>query len=289
MTLNAGSAWRCAWPLLLLTGLALVLPFGWRAVSVLGACLGRGDGCALGELTADSYYLDAAWNTWWLSSASALIGLVIGTGAAIALLRLPRLERPVTLLASLGSNFSGVPLSVALLLLFGAQGVVTGSLQALGLSPWVDLQGLGGLLLAYVCFQAPLAALLLVAPVRMLDATLADAAATLGASPAMYWRRVGLPLLLPSLVEVFGLLFANAAAAFATPFALSGTAAHVLAVRIAALVSGDIFAQPELSALLALLLFAMLAVVIGLTRGIAAHLRRKPGDPSRPALPGGSA
>ncbi|WP_158238662.1 ABC transporter permease [Roseateles chitinivorans] len=274
MALNARTAWRSALPLLLLTGVALLLPFGWRAVSVLGACMGRGDGCALGELTADGYYyLEAAWNTGWLSTASALIGLAIGTGAAIALLRLPRLERPVTLLASLGANFSGVPLSVALLLLFGAQGVVTASLQALGLSPWIDLQGLGGLLLAYVCFQAPLATLLLVAPVRMLDATLADAAATLGASPALYWRRIGLPLLLPSLVEVFGLLFANAAAAFATPFALSGTAAHVLAVRIAALVSGDIFAQPELSALLALLLFAMLTAVIGLTRWIAARLR----------------
>jgi len=274
MALNAGSAWRCAWPLLLLTGVALVLPFGWRAATIFGDCIGHGDGCAIGELTADGYYLEAAWNTLWLSALSALIGLLIGLGAAVALLRLPRMERPVTLLASLGANFSGVPLAVALLLLFGAQGVVTVSLQSMGLPPWIDLQGLGGLLLAYVCFQAPLAALLLIAPARMLDASLQDAAATLGAGPALYWRRVGLPLLLPSLVEVFGLLFANAAAAFATPFALSGTAAHVLAVRIASLVSGDIFAQPELSALLALILFAMLAAVLGPTRWLAARLRK---------------
>ncbi|WP_431259473.1 hypothetical protein ACQ86G_04255 [Roseateles chitinivorans] len=274
MPLNASNAWRQSRPLLVLTGVALVLPFGWRAVSVLGACIGHGGDCALGELTADGYYLEAAWNTLWLSALSALIGLAIGLGAAIALRRLPRLAQPVTLLASLGANFSGVPLAVALLLLFGAQGVVSVSMQSMGLPPWVDLQGLGGLLLAYVCFQAPLAALLLMAPVTMLDASLQDAAATLGAGPLLYWRRVGLPLMLPSLVEVFGLLFANAAAAFATPFALSGTAAHVLAVRIAALVSGDIFAQPELSALLALVLFAMLATVIGLTRWFAARLRQ---------------
>lgn len=274
MTLSARTAWRLALPLLVLTSVALLLPFGWRAVAILGACVSQGDGCAVGELTADGYYLEAAWNTLWLGGLSALIGLAIGLGAAIALVRLPRLERPVTLLASLGANFSGVPLAVALLLLFGAQGVVTVAMQAAGLTPWVDLQGLGGLLLAYVCFQAPLAALLLVAPVKMLDGSLQDAAATLGAGPVLYWRRVGLPLMLPSLVETFGLLFANAAAAFATPFALNGTAAHVLAVRIAALVSGDIFAQPELSALLALILFAMLAVVIGLTRWAAARLRK---------------
>ncbi|MFX1682116.1 hypothetical protein PV762_23115 [Mitsuaria sp. CC2] len=274
MSLNARTATRLAGPLLLLTAAALLLPFGWRAIALLVDCVGQGNGCAIGELTADGYYLEAAWNTLWLSALSAAIGLIVGLGAAIALLRLPRLESSVTLLASLGANFSGVPLAVALLLLFGAQGVVTAAMQAAGLAPWVDLQGLDGLLLAYVCFQAPLATLLLIAPVKMLDGSLQDAAATLGAGPVLYWRRVGLPLMLPSLVEVFGLLFANAAAAFATPFALSGTAAHVLAVRIASLVSGDIFAQPELSALLALLLFVMLAVVIGLTRWLAARLRK---------------
>lgn len=273
MSLNARVAWRLAVPLLALTSATLLLPFGWRAMAILGECAAHGDGCAIADLTADGYYLEAAWNTLWLAALSALIGLAIGLGAAIALLRVPRLERAVTLLASLGANFSGVPLAVALLLLFGAQGVVTVTLQALGMAPWVDLQGLGGLLLAYVCFQAPLAALLLMAPVKMLDGALEDAAATLGAGPVLYWRRVGLPLMLPSLVETFGLLFANAAAAFATPFALNGTAAHVLAVRIAALVSGDIFAQPELSALLALILFAMLVVVIGLSRWGAAWLR----------------
>ncbi|RZI60942.1 MAG: hypothetical protein EOP37_09860 [Rubrivivax sp.] len=274
MSLNARTATRLAGPLLLLSAAALLLPFGWRAIALLVDCMGQGNGCAIGELTADSYYLEAAWNTLWLSALSAAIGLVIGLGAAIALLRVPRLESSVTLLASLGANFSGVPLAVALLLLFGAQGVVTAAMQAAGLAPWVDLQGLDGLLLAYVCFQAPLATLLLIAPVKMLDGSLQDAAATLGAGPVLYWRRVGLPLMLPSLVEVSGLLFANAAAAFATPFALSGTAAHVLAVRIASLVSGDIFTQPELSALLALILFVMLAVVIGLTRWLAARLRK---------------
>jgi putative spermidine/putrescine transport system permease protein len=274
MSLTARTATRLAGPLLLLTAAALLLPFVWRATALLVDCVGQGNGCAIGELTADGYYLEAAWNTLWLSALSAAIGLIVGLGAAIALLRLPRLESSVALLASLGANFSGVPLAVALLLLFGAQGIVTAAMQAAGLAPWVDLQGLDGLLLAYVCFQAPLATLLLIAPVKMLDGSLQDAAATLGAGPVLYWRRVGLPLMLPSLVEVFGLLFANAAAAFATPFALSGTAAHVLAVRIASLVSGDIFAQPELSALLALLLFVMLAVVIGLTRWLAARLRK---------------
>jgi putative spermidine/putrescine transport system permease protein len=89
----------------------------------------------------------------------------------------------------------------------------------------------------------------------------------------MFWRRVGLPLLAPSLTEVGSLLFANAAAAYATPFALSGTSANVLAVRIAALVSGDIFAQPELAALLALVMATLLGSVLMMGRWWAARQR----------------
>ncbi|WAC73585.1 ABC transporter permease subunit [Roseateles sp. SL47] len=274
MRFSRRSAWGWALPLMLLMGGALVLPFVWRTAGLLSDCITQPGGCAFADLTSDGYYLQAAWNTWWLSCTSALVGLLIGLGAAIALQQHPRGERWVSGLASLGANLSGVPLAMALLLLFGSQGAVTLAGQALGLTLGPDLQGLGGLLLAYVCFQAPLAVLLLMAPVRLMEGSLAEAAATLGASPWRFWRQVGLPLLLPSLVETFGLLFANAAAAFATPFALAGTAAHVLAVRIASLVTGDIFAQPELSAVLGLVLFLMMAVMLGASRWVAACLRR---------------
>jgi putative spermidine/putrescine transport system permease protein len=191
----------------------------------------------------------------------------------VALAEHPSWRRASNVLANLGANFAGVPLALALTLLFGAQGVLRQALAGIGVALPFDLDGNGGLLLAYLCFQVPLATLMLALPVQMLEAGLMDAAATLGASPALFWRRVGLPLLLPSLLEVGSLLFANAAAAYATPFALSGTSANVLAVRIAALVSGDIFSNPGLSSLLALLMFALLvAVIVGANR-VAKRLR----------------
>ena len=273
MNLSSRAAFSVALPLLLLAGLAVLLPFGWRSADLLRACL-QGNDCAVHELLADSYYLLALWNTVWISALSTLIALALGLAAAVALAALPRWHQPATLLASLGANFAGVPLAVAMTLLFGAQGIVSGSLSLAGLPLPFDLYRNSGLLVAYVCFQVPLALLLLMAPVQQLAGQgLLDAAVTLGAGPGLFWRRVGVPLLLPSLVEVGSLLFANAAAAYATPFALSGTATNVLAVRIAALVSGDIFAQPELSALLALLMFAMLLTVIGGGRWLARRLR----------------
>jgi putative spermidine/putrescine transport system permease protein len=272
MNLSRRASWIAAAPLLLVVLLAVVLPFAWRSAALLRDCL-RGDECAVHDLVADGYYLKAVFNTIWISASSTLIALAIGCAAAVALAAHPSWRRVSSVLANLGANFAGVPLALALTLLFGVQGVLREGLARAGIPLPFDLEGNGGLLLAYLCFQVPLATLMLALPVQMLEGGLMDAAATLGAGPARFWRRVGLPLLLPSLIEVGSLLFANAAAAYATPFALSGTSANVLAVRIAALVSGDIFSGPGLSSLLALLMFALLALVIAGANLLARRLR----------------
>lgn len=273
MRLTPTRAWFAAGPLLALMAAALLLPFAWRSFDLLRACVGGGD-CALKDLWADRFYLDAIGRTVALSAASTALGLLFGLGAALHLVARPRWEKPVAVLAGLGANFAGVPLALALTLLLGSQGVLTTLAHGQGLLQDWDLNSDTGLLLAYTAFQVPLAVVLLMAPVRLLDPALAEAAATLGARPATFWRRVGLPLLAPSLVEAASLLFANAAAAYATPFALAGTASPVLAVRIAAAVSGDIFSQPELATALSLVMAVLLLIVILGGRWWAARLRR---------------
>ena len=218
--------------------------------------------------------MDAVARTVALSAASTTLGLVLGLGAALHLVAHPRWDKPVAVLAGLGANFAGVPLALALTLLLGSQGALTTLARSTGLLQDWDLNSNTGLLLAFTAFQVPLALVLLMAPVRLLDPALLEAAATLGASPARFWRRVGLPLLAPSLVETASLLFANAAAAYATPFALAGTASPVLAVRIAAAVSGDIFSQPELATALSLVMAVLLLTAIVGGRLLAARLRR---------------
>lgn len=277
MQLTPARAWLAAAPLLALLAMALLLPLGWRSVALVQACvegMNGGPECALHELWADRFYLEAVARTVALSAASTALGVVLGLGAALHLVAHPRWEKPVAVLAGLGANFAGVPLALALTLLLGSQGVLTTLARSVGLLQGWDLASDAGLLLAFTAFQVPLALVLLMAPVRLLDPALAEAAATLGASPARFWRRVGLPLLAPSLVEAASLLFANAAAAYATPFALAGTASPVLAVRIAAAVSGDIFSQPELATALSLVMAVLLLVVIIGGRLLSARLRR---------------
>lgn len=266
----AGWAWLAAAPVLALAVLGVLGPFLWRSADAAWRCVGQ-PGC--GELLTP-YYTQALLDTLAIASLSSLLALPPALVACMALARRPALEAPTRVLAGLGANFAGVPLALAFTLMFGVQGVFT---QLAGGALPLRLDGFSGLLAAYLCFQLPLAVVLLMAPVRLLDASLAEAAATLGASPGRYLRLVALPLLAPSLVEVGLLLFANAAAAYATPFALAGSSASVLAVRLTALVSGDLFADDRLPALLALVLFALLALVLALGHLLAARLRRHTG------------
>jgi putative spermidine/putrescine transport system permease protein len=273
MSLTPARAWLVATPLLALLATALLLPFGWRSVDLLRSCLGGGE-CVLQELWVDRFYAEAILRTLLLSALSTVLGLALGLGAALHVTSRPRWEQPVAVIAGLGANFAGVPLALALTLLLGSQGVLTTLARHAGLLQNWDLASDAGLLLAFTLFQVPLAVVLLMAPVRMLDPSLAEAAATLGAPPGHYWRRVGFPLLAPSLVEAASLLFANAAAAYATPFALAGTASPVLAVRIGAAVSGDIFSQPELATALSLVMAVLLLIVIVGGRWWSGRLRR---------------
>ncbi|MFX8024240.1 hypothetical protein ABTK62_20555, partial [Acinetobacter baumannii] len=69
MSLTPTRAWLTAGPMLLLRAAALLLPFGWRSADLLRACLG-GSECALHELWADRFYIDAIARTVALSAAS---------------------------------------------------------------------------------------------------------------------------------------------------------------------------------------------------------------------------
>ncbi|HLO96826.1 MAG TPA: hypothetical protein VK195_21165, partial [Burkholderiaceae bacterium] len=228
-----------------------------------------------GSPFSDPYYLDALLETAWVSGVSTVLGLSLGTLAAIAMRGQVRWRPLMNLMGSLGSNFAGVPLASALILLLGSQGWLPGLLRPLGLEPPFDLYGRSGLMLAYLLFQLPLAMMIMAAPVAQLDRQVEEAAWTLGAGPVRYWWRVGLPVLAPSLIEAASLLFANAAAAYATPFALSGTSANVLAVRIAAAVSGDIFEDPSLPQQLSLMLLLLLLAVLGLGLWASRALRQR--------------
>ncbi len=224
-----------------------------------------------GEFTLDNYraILDSAftlqsfYNSLWLSLISSVIGLVIALLLVNSLRRVDcRLRRAVIAFINMSSNFSGVPLAFAFIIILGVNGSVTLLLRAAGLVEEFDLYSKWGLLAIYTYFQIPLAVLLLYPAFDALKDEWQEAAQLLGASMLQYVRKVALPILTPAIIGTFVILIANAMGAYASVYALTSGNYNVITIRIAALVSGDIFLEPNLAAAISVVLMLIMAAIV---------------------------
>lgn len=222
--------------------------------------------------------LSAYWISIRISLASALLGCAFGflVAWAFVLGGLPGWVRsPLLTFSGVASNFAGIPLAFAFLATFGRLGLVTLILRdwfginiyALGF----NLLSFGGLTLTYLFFQIPLAILIMTPALDGMRREWREAAATLGASGFQYWRIVALPILWPSLLGTFALLFANSFGAVATAYALTGSSLSIVPILLFAQIRGDVLQDPHLGYALA---FGMI-VVTGIANGIYIWLRTR--------------
>lgn len=205
-------------------------------------------------------------NSIGLSFATALAGTVAGAAVAqiIATSRSARVKHGLTALADVTANFGGAPLAFAFVITLGSTGVVTLLLKTIGIDlyPGFRIYSLGGLAIAYLYFQIPLAILLLIPSFQGLRKEWAEAAASLGAGTLRYWLMVALPVLRPALVSCFFLLFANAFGAYATAWTLTGSSVDLVTVRIAALIRGEVQLEPALADAIAVLSLVIMAFCV---------------------------
>jgi len=209
------------------------------------------------------------WLSIRISAVTALGGGLLGFLMAYALTmgNLPRWMRPVTLtFAGVASNFAGVPLAFAFISTLGRTGFVTVILRdLLGVniySTGFNLYSFLGLSLTYMYFQFPLMLLIMVPAIEGLKREWREAAENLGASATQYWWRVGLPILLPSLLGTILLLFGNAFGAYATAYALTGGQLDLITIEIGAQMRGDVLRNPNLGYAMALGMVVIMAVSI---------------------------
>jgi putative spermidine/putrescine transport system permease protein len=203
-----------------------------------------------------------------LSAVTAAAGGLLGLFVAYAAVhgRTGRWVRPVlSTFSGVAANFAGIPLAFAFIATLGPTGVITSLLSSVGLHlyPHFTIFSLTGLSLTYVYFQFPLMILIISPSLEGLRAEWREAAENLGASPAQYWRRVGLPVLLPALLGAMVLLFGNAFSAYATPYALSGGFINLVPVRIGAVLSGNVtVADPNFGDAMAFGMIVIVAVTV---------------------------
>lgn len=245
-------AWLGLVPFALFVGLFLIAP----TMKIVIGAFQRADGSftlenLIGLFTPS--ILASYWISIKISVASAALGALIGflMAAAMVLGGLPRFIRaPLLTFSGVASNFAGVPLAFAFLATLGPLGLVTVWLRTeFGINlraHGFNILSFWGLTITYIFFQIPLMILIITPALDGLKREWREAAQSLGATATQYWTSVALPILFPSLLGTFALLFANAFGAVATAIALTGSSLNIVPIMLFAQIRGDVLGNPHL-------------------------------------------
>ncbi|MDO5681770.1 MAG: ABC transporter permease subunit [Propionibacteriaceae bacterium] len=212
--------------------------------------------------------LEAFLTTFNLSWITALLGGVLGLAVtwAIATLERPAWLRTITMsYSAVASQLGGVALAFAFIATLGTQGLVTVALQALGvdITGFFQLTGFSGLIVVYLYFQIPLMTVLMLPAIGSIKQAWYEAATSLGAKPWHFVRDVVIPVLWPSIAGALLLLFANAFAAYATAYALTGGSVNLVPILVGFNISGNVFVDENFAAALVTGMMVIILAVMG--------------------------
>ena len=214
-----------------------------------------------------------------ISLVTAVLGGVLGLLIAYAAIRegTPRWIRSAfTTFSGVAANFGGIPLAFAFIATLGTIGIVTQFLRdQLGFNLYdftppgsgttFTLFSKTGVELVYLYFQIPLMILVIAPAIDGLRREWREAASNLGASSFEYWRYVGLPILMPSILGTVILLFGNAFAAYATAYALvGGGGLQIVPILIGSDLTGNVLSNPHEGQALAFGMFVVLATMMAI-------------------------
>jgi putative spermidine/putrescine transport system permease protein len=242
------------------------------ANTMLGAFQSKDGGYTLDNVRTlfDEPYRTAFKNSIEVSLVTAVLGGAFGFLLAYAAIRegTPRIVRTIlTTFSGVAANFAGIPLAFAFIATLGIIGVVTQWLISLGFNPYehgFTLFSKTGIEIVYLYFQIPLMVLVIAPAIDGLRREWREAAANLGATPTQFWRHIGLPILMPSLLSAVVLLFGNSFAAYATAYGLTGGGVSLVPIVIGFFYTGDVLSNPHLAEALALGMFGVLVLMMAI-------------------------
>ncbi|MGD9944015.1 MAG: ABC transporter permease [Burkholderiaceae bacterium] len=263
------------WPAVAISALLLVLPQAAFIIMSFHGDLGFGqvdDRFTLGNylrILTDPFYLEAIWLTVYLSAITTVAGLLLGFPTAYALARLGGARASILLSLVVITSLVTIVIKVmGLKILLGSAGLLNGLLIYLGVisNPLQLVNNETGVVIGLIQYTLPILILMLYSGVQTIPANLEEAAAILGASKWSVFRKVIIPLSVPSLVAGALIAFNMSMGAFTSAVLLGGGRVRTLPVLIESKIiqSSEYGLGAALSTTLLLFVFALNVAVGGL-------------------------
>ena len=229
-------------------------------------------------LTGEKHvFLTGFENSIKLGLLSAVIPGILGVFIAYAIQTSNSniLRRLTATAAGVLANFGGINLTFMFVATLSSTGILTYWLADIGIklsSIGFNLYTFSGVLVVYMYFQLPLMVLVVTPALGGLRASWREAAENMGASSWQYWLRVGIPVLLPSILGGMLLLFGSAFAAYATAETLTLGLISLSPIQIGNYLNGNVIAgQTHVGYAIA---FGML-VILSITMILYSLVRRR--------------
>lgn len=217
-----------------------------------------------GELLHDERVLDAAWLSLKVAMASATLSTVLGTLAAVVLVRFTRFfgRTLFTGMVTAPLVMPEVITGLAMLLLFVAMETVFG---------WPSGRSMTTIVIAHTTFSLSFVTVVVRSRLSQMDVSLEEAAMDLGARPLKVFLAITLPLIAPALLAGWLLAFTLSIDDVVISAFVSGPGATPLPIVIFSKVRLGV--SPEINALA-----TMVVGLVGLAMVVAGRvaLRREP-------------
>jgi len=220
------------------------------------------------HLVTHGIFLVGFENSIKLGLLSAIIPGILGVFLAYAIQTSNSniLRRLTSTGAGVLANFGGINLTFMFIATLGSTGILTYWLRDIGISLanfGFNLYTFSGVLFVYMYFQLPLMVLVVTPALGGLRQSWREAAENMGASSWSYWRYVGIPVLMPSILGGMLLLFGSAFAAYATAESLTLGVIALSPIQIGNFLNGNVIAgQTHVGYAIALGMLVILSITM---------------------------
>ena len=198
--------------------------------------------------------MNAFYTTILIAFVSALVAVIIGTAAAIAMNAMKKTPRAILMaVTNIPMLNADIVTGISLMLLFMALG-----------SFFKFQLGFATVLLAHITFNIPYVILNVLPKLRQLNKNTYEAALDLGASHSYAFRKVILPEIFPGILSGFLLSFTMSLDDFVITYFTNGSSVNTLSTVIYSEVRKGI--KPEMYALSTLMFTFVIVVLIAINR-----------------------